>query len=422
MLETLLGKRRTANPQGRYDGYDRWWPTMSRRTKSNLNIDEDKALNYSAVWCASRILMEGVGSLPPRLYQRTPEGHRELSDDPRYYVAGCAPNPRMPAFTFWEGRTLHQVNHGNGFAEIDRDRRSGELLALWPIHPGRVKPVLPRDNLPGFDYRVRNNDGSYVNLRASEMLHIPGAGSEDGIWGKGVITLARESVGMGIATEEHGAAYFGGGCQPRGIVTGIGLKEKEDRANFREEWKEIHGSPDSGEIAILPTDAGYTPITLSNEDSQFIGTRKHNITEFARWYRVPPHMLMDLERATFSNIEHQRIEFVENSLVSWLYRIAGQLDLKLLTEDERKAGYYFGYDLTALLRGDFETRMRGYQVAIQTGILTLNDVLRAEGRNTIGPEGDERFMPLNITTLKRLVSAQPEQSKPPPFQPRESQP
>jgi HK97 family phage portal protein len=404
MLNLLLGKpgsMRAQAPSGKDGG---WWPTMRVRTRSNVVVDEDIALTYAAVWCATRVLTEGCMSVPMVMYRRTPDGHRECPEDWRYHLVRTAPNPSMGSAAFWEGRTMHQINNGNGFAEIEFD--GDRPVNLWPIHASRVRPVWPWDNKPGFDYIVRNNDGSSVALRASEVLHIPGACSEDGVWAKGVITQARESVGMGIATESHGSAYFAGGAQPRAVISGAGLKDKEQRAQFRREWKEIHGSPDSGEIAIMPTDAKYTAITLSNEDSQFLETRKYNVVDIARWYRVPPHKLMDLDRATFSNIEHQSIEVVYDAILPWLLRRSEQLALKLLTPAERLE-YFFGFDLTTLLRGDFKTRMEGYQTALMNGIMTLNDVMRAEGWNTIGPEGDRRFMPVNLTTIDRLIAGNP---------------
>lgn len=411
MLDLLLPPRRMAASA------DRWWPTGGRiRTTAGATVDEDLALTYAAVWCATRVISETVASLPLFMYERRPRDNRELAtDNPLFDLVHSMPNPTTTSMVFREGRVGHQVNWGNAFAEIERDGE--QVIALWPIHPSRVRPVNARDvdrrgrPLSGFTYVVRNNDNTEMALRSDEMLHVPGVFSEDSIWGKGVIAYARESVGFGLSTEQHGAAFFGSGAQPRGVFKGPGFRDPESRRLFRQEWKEIHGRPDAGEIAIIPVESDYKQISLTNEDSQFLETRKHNVTEIARWYRLPPHMLMDLERSTFSNIEHQGIEFVIYSLMPWLKRWEQQLALKLLTEEDRKQ-YFFEHQLLALLRGDINSRMSAYQTALDRGIMTVNEVRRLENLNDIGEAGDMHLIQLNMTTLEAMLEQQQAEEDP----------
>lgn len=411
MLNLLLG-----SPRKRTGGGDQGWHVMGgvggRRTLAGPVINEDRALNFSAVWCATRILAETIGGLPLPIYQRMADGGRQqvgshyLSD-----ILKLSPNPYMGAMPFREGRVSHQVNWGNAFAELERNPR-GEVVAMWPIHPTRVRPVRPSDKQPDYAYWVRNNDGSSVMLRQDEVLHLPGVLSDDGIWGKGVVQYARESIGFGMATEQHGAAYFGNGAQPKGILTAAGLtKDPELRRNMRAEWKEVHGSPDSNEIVILPLDSTYVPISISNEDSQFLETRKHNITEIARWYRVPPHMLADLDRATFSNIEHQGLDFVIYSIMPWVRKWEDELNRKLLNLAERQE-FFIEFNLAGLLRGDIKSRMEAYKLALESGIMTINEVRRLENMNNVGPDGDQHFFPLNMTTIARLATGPQQQPTP----------
>lgn len=408
LLAKLLGPGRRAAAGSASD----WWPSRGRvRTQAGVQVDEDLALTYAACWCATRIIAETAASLPLLLYKRNRDDGREhATAHPVYNLLKLAPNPSMGSMAFREGRTMHQVNWGNAFAEIEREggRPDGDVVALWPIHPSRVRPVRPsdRDNrgrpLTGFSYVVRNNDNSEVALRSEEVLHVPGVLSEDGVWGKGVVAHARESIGFGISTERHGATQFGGGNLPRVVIHGPGLKDSQARKNFREEWKEIHGHPDSAEVAILPVESKLEKLNFSNEDNQFLGTRVHNRREIATWYRVPPHMLGDLERAGYGSVEQLGLEFVIYSLFPWLRRWEEQISLKLLRPEERNT-YFAEHLLASLLRGDLQARMNAYRVAIGIGVLTINECRRFENLNSIGPAGDANYVPLNMTTAERMM-------------------
>lgn len=380
------------------------------RTNANLVVDPDIAMTYSCVWCATRILAETAASLPLITYRLDPDGKVEQAvDDPLYHLLKFAPNPDMGSMAFREGRTMHQVNWGNGFAEIERDK-NGDALALWPIHPSRVRPTKLADTdnqgrylLPTYPYQVRNNDGSSMALKASEMLHVPGVLSEDGVWGKGTVAYARESIGMGLATERHGAAYFGSGAQPKAVLKTSGMKDPEVRAAFRKEWKNVHNSPDSSEIAIIGPESEYIPISLGMEDSQFLGTRTFNVREIARWYRIPSYMLSDLEKAGYNSIEMLSLEFVIYSLLPWLRRWEEQIMLKLIRPEDR-GRIFVEHQLAGLLRGDVKTRYESYKVALEHGFLSINEVRRLENMNAIGSLGDNHYVMANMTTVERLVT------------------
>lgn len=420
MLDLLLGApRRRAGDEFGGEGLwtsmqmsQGWGAPGQRFTQAGTVVNQDLALTYSACFCATRILCEPTATVPVCLMRRTADGGSEHAvEDPRYDLVRTSPNPEMGAFAFKEGRTMHQINYGNGFAEIQFEREgdpTSGVAALWPIHPVRVRPRLPQDvdrhGRPASEYKyvVRNDDGSEVGLKAHELLHFAGALTEDGLWGKSIVAYGRESIGMGLGMERHGATQFGSGNLPRAVLFLPGLKDSEARRTFRREWKQMHGSPDAGEIAILPPEAKLQEMTFSNEASQYLESRSFSVKEIARLYRVPVHMLSEMMGpAGYNTIEQLSLEFVLYCLMPWLVRQEEQLNLKLLSPGERQY-LYFKFDTAELLRGDQKTRFEAYEVALRSGVMTLNMVYKKEGWPTIGPAGDMHCMPLELTTYERV--------------------
>ncbi len=367
---------------------------------AGVAVDDDSALNYSACWAATRILCGTGGMLPLKMYRHVKGGGKEeASERPEYSLVHDRPNPNMGSMMFRSSRIKFQVNSGNGYAEIERNGR-GELMWLWPIHPTRVTPVYSPDN--DLYYEVKNPDGTKGDIAADDMLHFPSIISDDGICGKGVITHARESIGMGIATERHGAALFGNGARPGFVVRHPNKMSDEARKNFRREWNEIYQGPENAhKMALLAEGADITPLGFNNNDSQFIETRQHNIEEIARWYGVPPHMIQHLLRATFNNIEHMSVEFVTYSLMPWLVIWEQELNRKLLSEEDRQ-NYFFEHVVDGLLRGDALTRAQALQIQHNNGALNDDEWRSIENRNPI-PNGDGQkfFVPLNMTTIEK---------------------
>jgi HK97 family phage portal protein len=410
MLTTLFGPARRAMTTGDLTNTAFWSSFSGRRTLAGSRVSEDLALTYSAVWRCTRILAEAIAGLPLITYRRIDGDGREPATDLAVFdLLKTSPNPDMGAVPFREGRSGHQVNWGGGFAEIETDYRTGEPVNLWPIHPARVRPTWVTDTIDRdeYPYCVQNADQSWLPMKREEMLHIPGVFSEDGIWGKGTIAYAREAIGGAFAVERHGFSYFGSGAQPKGVLNIPGMSDPEARRNFRREWKEVHGSPDSNEIAILPVEGKFSPITISMEDSQFLQTRKFNVGEVARWYGVPAHMVGEYEKAAaYASVEAQGIEFIIYSLMAWLRKWEDQLNLKLLSRAQRSQ-YFIEHNLAGLVRGDLKTRMEAYRTALQIGIMTINECRRLENLPTIGEAGDENYVQLNMTTAKAMHESPP---------------
>lgn len=390
----LFGLGRNANTPDPTDDF--WYTRIGRKTASGERVDETTAYGYSAVWACTRILSATGGMLPLNLIRR--QGKRqEIQHGHRLQrILHFAPNAEQGSMMFRSHGIAHQVNAGNFFAEIER--RDNEVAALHPIHPLRVTPL--RDQSDRLFYRVKNSAGLPTDFDAKDIFHVPSPMSEDGIVGKGVVTCARESIGFGLVTERQGAAYFRNSARPTVVIKGGKFSDAEARKDYRRQWMEIHsGADNNGLPALLPEGADVSFLSFSQEDSQFLQTRQHNTEEVARWYGVPPHMIGHLLRSTFNNIETQSIEFVTYSLISWLKLWEEEIWKKLLTDQEKDAGYFAKHNVNGLLRGDSKARAEFYKSLASIGVLSINDILELEDANPCNG-GDVRFIPLNVAVLE----------------------
>jgi HK97 family phage portal protein len=367
---------------------DFWYTSAPSRTASGMRVSDDSALNYSAVWAATRLLSSSIGWLPLDLFRRLPKGGRELAEaDSRETLVHDRPNGEMGSMLWRCSMAAQQVNAGNAYSMIERRVIDQKAVALWPVHYTRVTPRRASDG--GLIYEVRNDNDKPDYIDAADMLHCPSMMSDDGIMGKGVIRNARESIGFGLATERYGANWFQGQGIPRVIVSHPSKLSPEARMNFRKEWREIHGGATGDRVALLAEGATISPLNLSQEDSQFLQTRQHNIEEIARWYGVPPHKLQHLLRATFSNIEEQNIDFVIDSLLPWLKIWEQELWRKLLTPEEQ-ASMFFEFNVMALLRGNSTGRAAYFQSMLTNGVMNRNEVRAIENYNPV--EGGDVFL------------------------------
>ena len=384
--------------------------TGGSTTASGVNVSEASALKFGAVYAAVRIIGETVASLPFHVYRRKDNGDKErIAKHPAERRLNVEPNPEMTAIVFRETLQAHVLTWGNGYAEISRDT-VGRVAALWPIAPDRVSPK--RTAAGALEYVVRSAGGGDVTLPANRMLHVPGL-SFDGVVGYSPIALARQAIGLGIAAEQFGATFFGEGAKAGGLLEHPGMLKPEARDRLRETWNAMHKGPDKAHrTAILEDGMKWHQITIPPEDAQFLETRKFQITEIARIYRIPPHMLADLERATFSNIEHQAIQFVVHCIRPWLIRWEQECNRKLF----KTAGVFCEHVVDGLLRGDIGSRYRAYAIGRQWGWLSVNMILRKENENSIGPAGDIFMVPSNMMPADKF-GKEPEPPAPPPAAP-----
>jgi len=367
-------------------------------------------MQMTAVYCCVRILSEAVASLPLQFYRYTDDGGKEKAvEHPLYFLLHDEPNPEMTSFIFRETLMTHLLLWGNAYSQIIRNGK-GEVVALYPLMPDRMKVDRDEHGRLYYEYTVYDSDdvdgrkgtdkvGRTVRLQPHDVLHIPGLGF-DGLVGYSPIAMAKNAIGLAIATEEYGSKFFANGAAPSGVLEHPGTIK--DPSKVRESWQATFGgSGNSNKIAVLEEGMKYTPISISPEQAQFLETRKFQIDEIARIFRVPPHMIGDLEKSSFNNIEQQSLEFVKYTLDPWVSRWEQAMVRALLTPDEKKK-YFFKFNVDGLLRGDYQSRMNGYATARQNGWMSANDIRELENLDRIPAEqgGDLYLINGNMTKLE----------------------
>ena len=361
-------------------------------TTSGKTVNERTAMQTTAVYACVRILAETIASLPLHTYKYTDSGKEKALDHSLYYLLHNEPNPEMTSFVFRETLMSHLLLWGNAYAQIIRDGR-GNVLALYPLMPDQM--TVDRTT-KGELYYLYTKEGQSYPLRADEVLHIPGLGF-DGLIGYSPIAMAKNAIGMSLATEEFGASLFKNGANPGGVLEHPGIVK--DPTRIRESWNTVYGgSNNANKVAVLEEGMSFKPIAIPPDQAQFLETRKFQISEIARIFRIPNHMIGDLERATFSNIENQSLEYVKYTLDPWVIRWEMSLQKALLSESEKR-NYFIKYNVEGLLRGDYKSRMDGYAIGIQNGFLSPNDVRNLENMNII-EHGDIYAMNGNMLKLE----------------------
>ena len=371
---------------------------------SGKTVTERSAMQMTAVYSCVRILAEAIAGLPLHVYRYNSDGGKAMArDHPLYRLLHDEPNPEMSSFVFRETLMTHLLLWGNAYAQIIRNGKN-EIVALYPLMPNKMS--VDRDEngrlyytyYRGSDEAIKNKEFA-VTLQPSDVLHIPGLGF-DGLVGYSPIAMAKNAIGMAIACEEYGAKFFANGAAPGGVLEHPGTIKDPQRV--RESWQSTFGgSGNANKIAVLEEGMKYTPIGISPEQAQFLETRKFQINEIARIFRVPPHMVGDLEKSSFSNIEQQSLEFVKYTLDPWVIRWEQSIQRSLLSKDE-KAVYFVKFNLEGLLRGDYQSRMNGYAIGRQNGWMSANDIRELENLDRIPAEdgGDLYLINGNMLPLK----------------------
>lgn len=371
---------------------------------SGKTVTERSAMQMTAVYSCVRILAEAIAGLPLHVYRYNSDGGKEKAiDHSLYLILHDEPNPEMSSFVFRETLMTHLLLWGNAYAQIIRNSK-GEVVALYPLMPNKMSVDRDENGQLYYQY-LRSIDevggkSETVILKPADVLHIPGLGF-DGLVGYSPIAMAKNAIGLAIATEEYGAKFFANGAAPSGVLEHPGTIKDPQRV--REAWQsQFGGSQNSGKIAVLEEGMKYTPISISPEQAQFLETRKFQINEIARIFRVPPHMVGDLEKSSFSNIEQQSLEFVKYTLDPWVIRWEQSIMRTLLTPEEKKS-YFVKFNLEGLLRGDYQSRMNGYATARQNGWMSANDIRELENLDRIPAEagGDLYLINGNMLPLQQ---------------------
>lgn len=365
-------------------------------TTSGKPVNARTAMQTTAVYACVRILAEAIAGLPLQVYRYKPDGGKEKATDHWiYYLLHTEPNPEMTSFVLRETLMSHLLLWGNAYAQIIRDGM-GRVLALYPLLPCKMTVDRTSSGQLFYEYRT---DTSSVILRPQDVLHIPGLGF-DGLIGYSPVAMAKNAIGMAIACEEYGASFFANGANPGGVLEHPGVVK--DPKRVRESWNTVYqGSGNAHRIAVLEEGMKFQAIGIPPEQAQFLETRKFQINEIARIFRVPPHMVGDLEKSSFSNIEQQSLEFVKYTLDPWVVRWEQAIQKALFLPSEKRT-YFAKFNVDGLLRGDYQSRMNGYSVGRQNGWLSSNDIREMEDMNRIPVEqgGDLYLINGNMTKLQ----------------------
>lgn len=410
----LRGLFRTRDaPQNRTSGSS--YSFFMGSAASGKHVNERTSMQMTAVYSCVRILSEAVASLPLNVYRYTDSGGKEKAiDHTLYRLLHDEPNPEMSSFIFRETLMTHLLLWGNAYAQIIRNGK-GEVVALYPLMPDRMTVDRDRNGRLYYKYTKSNDDAptmenGSVYLDPSDVLHVPGLGF-DGLVGYSPIAMAKNAIGLAIAAEEYGSKFYANGAAPSGVLEHPGTLKDPERV--RNSWNSTFGgSSNSHKVAVLEEGMKYTPISISPNEAQFLETRKFQINEIARIFRVPPHMVGDLEKSSFSNIEQQSLEFVKYTLDPWVIRWEQALYRSLLTEEEKKE-LFFKFNVEGLLRGDYASRMNGYATARQNGWMSANDIRELEDLDRIPEElgGDLYLVNGNMLPLVSAGAAYADTNK-----------
>ncbi len=397
-------------------------PTFYFGTSSaGKSVTAQTAIQLSTVYACVRVISETVASLPLGVYEVTDDGNSKASDHPLYRLLHDEPNSEMTSFVFREVMLAHLLLYGNSYSQIIRSGKNS-IVGLYPLLPDHMD--VDRDSKGNLTYTYTTSDGRTVVIKPQDVLHIPGLGF-DGVMGYSPIALEKSAIGLGIASEEYGSKFFSNGARPSGILTHPNTV-KNPKA-IRESWNTAYGgSSNANRVAILEEGMTFTPLSIPNNEAQFLETRKFQAEEICRIFRAPPHLVGDLEHATFSNIEHQSIDFAVHTIRPWLVRIEQAMNRALFAETE-KGKYYVQFNIDGLMRGDYKSRMEGYAIARQNGWMSANDIRALENQNPIpAEEGGDAYLVngnmISITTAMKQQSEDAAKQQSPPERRERMQP
>ncbi len=358
----------------------------------------ETAPEVPAVIACIRVIAESVGSLPLHIYRMDANGAKVLAtDSPLYRLMRYTPNDEQTSLELREQLVMLYLLYGDAYCELVRDER-GIVREMMPLHPSRMTSERLTDGTLRYIYREPNGRQTIYDQRQLWHLRMP---TLDGVHGLSLPTLVRDAIAHARALESYGLTYFSNNARPGVVLQSDNPIPPEAAERMREQWERMHRGPDRAHrTAVLPNGLKVHELSGSNESSQFVDASKQAVITICRAFRVPPHLVQSLDGATYSNIEHQSREFLTYTLLPHLRRIEDSISRDLIDDPT----LFAEHDVHAFMRGDSAARAAWYQQALNSGIMSINEVRSAEGMNPIGPEGDERFLQVNMTTLRQIVS------------------
>ena len=399
VVKNVLQQRFRKSPPTKGSNPEQWF--LDFVGGKHGDVDEFTALNNSIVFACVRILAESIATAPCHLYERQDRGKARAYDHPLYHVLHDQANPEMSAFMFFETLQGHLGTWGNAYAEIDWSP-GGEVRALWPLRPDVTSPERVGGKLV---YRTVIGNKGFV-LPSNRVFHVPGFGY-DGLVGYSPIRQAANSIGLAANAEKYGTKFFENNARPGGYLRHPGKLSDDAGQRLIKSWENRHSGLDNvNRIALLEEGMEFQTVGIAPQDAQMLQTRKFQIADIARWYRMPLHKIQEMENSTYSNIEQQAIEFVTDTLLPWFRRWESAIRTQLLTPQERKR-YFAEFLIEGFLRGDTESRYKAYATARQWGWMSANDIREAENQNLLpGGQGDEYLVPMNMVSARESAKPQ----------------
>jgi HK97 family phage portal protein len=361
------------------------------RAESNAGVmvSDEVALTYSAVFACVKVLAETLASVPLHVFERQDGGKDRAPDHPLYRVLHTQPNPYMSSAEWREAMMLSVGLRGNGVSTLEFDSR-GNVSTLWPVRGDRVRPLVRDRRLY---YAVDRDDQSTRYYESTEVMHVRGMGW--GLWGLSPIDYAREAIGLGLASEKFGAKFYANGTAISGLLFSKKPLSPEARERLSKAWKASRSGLDNAHsVPVLEDEMDYKSMGVEPEAAQFLETRKHQIAEVASWYRVPLHLINQLERSTNNNIEHQSLEFVKFTMLPWFFKWEQAIDRDLFGPIEGRR-YFAEFQLQGLERGDMKSRVEYYTGMTNAGAISPNEI---RGFENLNPRdgGDVYLEPMNM--------------------------
>jgi HK97 family phage portal protein len=393
---------------------DSWMDTSQAgggvTSNAGVWIDPATAMTSAVVYACVNVLAQTIGALPLIVYRRLVDGGKERSPEHRLYnLLHDAPNPEMTAYELRSCLVGHQCLWGNAYCEIERS--DAGVNGLWPLRPDRMTPTRDIDNRLIYDYRLP--DGTIKHFQFAQIMHWRGL-SSNGIIGYSPIRQAAESIGLDLATRQAGTSFFGNDSRPGGVLTHPGKLSKDAATRLRDTWEAAHrGLNQRQRVAVLEEGVKWEQVGIPPEEAQYLETRKYGRSEIAGLYRVPLHMINDLERATFSNVEHIALEFVKFTLMPWLVQIEQAIQRDLFRISEGKRSHFAEHLVEGLLRGDSAGRAAYLQTMRQNGALNADEWRALDNLNPIeGGKGKIYWQPANMQELGEKPAPPPAPPKP----------
>lgn len=370
-------------------------------TWAKVQVGDTTQLQITTAWSAIRLIAETVGTLPLHLYRTTAKGRERAKDDPRYSLVHDQPCDYLTAPEWKEAMVVSIASMGQAYNPVTRFESTGRIISIQPVEKSRVQPEILRDGT--LIYWLTERNGNRVAKRREDIMPVRGFGGVGQLEGYAPHRLHGNSMALSVALEKYASEFFGSGGRPQGILKTTAEFGEKSREQIRTGFaKYLQDSRERGELPVLDGNTEYQPISTPNNDAQFIETRKLQIAEMARIYRVPLHMLMEMDKASYANTEQANKHFLDYTLLAYLVRIEAALNSCLLTTAERAAGMYFEFDVNGLLRGDSSQRGDFYLKMRQAGAISQNEIRVRENMDMV--EGaDDLHVPLNMAPSDMLT-------------------